>query len=141
MANTNATNVATSQVEAVKYVQTGVVTEIYSAAVTTSLAANDTITGPSIPANCTLLDVILDADDLDTGTPAIKFDVGVSGTAAKFISASTVAQGGGVQHANVAGTVGYTPTSDTAVIAKVNTAAATAAAGTVRLAIVYTASP
>lgn len=141
MANINATNVVTGAVENPKYIQSGVVTEIYSAAVTTSLALADTVTGPKIPANCTLLNVILDSDDLDTnGSPTIKWDVGISGTAAKFISASTVSQAGGIATANVAGTVGYTPTSDTAVIAKVNTAAATAAAGTIRIAIVYTAS-
>ena len=139
MANINATNVVTGAVENPKYIQAGVITEIYSAAVTTSLALNDTVTGPKIPANCTLLNVILDSDDLDSGT-SIKWDVGISGTAAKFISASTVSQAGGIATANVAGTVGYTPTSDTAVIAKVNTAAGTAVAGTIRIAIVYTAS-
>lgn len=139
MANINATNVVTGAVENPKYIQAGVITEIYSAAVTTSLAQNDTVTGPKIPANCTLLNVILDSDDLDSGT-SIKWDVGISGTAAKFISASTVSQAGGIATANVAGTVGYTPTSDTAVIAKVNTAAGTAVAGTIRIAIVYTAS-
>lgn len=141
MANWTATDVQTGAVETPKYVHVGAVAEIYSVAVTTSLALNDTITGPVLPAGCTLIDVILDCDDLDSnGSPAIKFDVGISGTAAKFISASTVGQAGGVQRSNVAGTTGYTPTSNTPVIAKVNTAAATAAAGTVRIGILYTAS-
>jgi hypothetical protein len=86
--------------------------------------------------------VTIDCDQLDTnGSPTIKLNVGISGTAAKFISQSTVAQAGGIATASVAGTVGYSPTTNTPVIVTVQTAGATKAAGTIRIAVRYTASP
>jgi hypothetical protein len=141
MTNFVGVDVQTGYVEVVKYVETGVITEIYSCSVPDTLALNDTITGPSIPAGCTLLDVMVDVPDLDSST-GIVFSVGIAGSTAKFITGSTTAQAGGVQRANVAGTVGYTPTSNTPVFATITTAATgTKAAGSFVIAITYTASP
>ncbi len=72
-----------------------------------TLAAGDIIDCGIIPAYTSVLDVIIDADDLDTGTAALTFDVGtITGTpgdavsartcGAEFFSASTIAQAGGV---------------------------------------------
>lgn len=142
MATWTATNVLTGAVEKTKYVQIGVVTEIYSVALTTALALNDIITGPNIPAGCFLDNVKIDVGQLDSnGSPLITLDVGISGTAQKFLAASTVAQAGGIAGAAVAGTVGYSPTTDTAVLVKVHAAAATAKAGTIVISVTYTASP
>ena len=142
MANTNATNVKTGSLPAVKSMPQHLVCNTVTAAVTTSLAAADTITGPSIPAGAYLIDVILECTDLDTnGTPTIAWNVGISGTAAKFMSAVTTGQSAGQSRPNVAGVVGYSPTSDTPGIATVSTAAATKAAGTVVLSIIYTNDP
>ena len=142
MANTNMTNVLTSAAPVVKSMPQGVISNICSAAVTTSLAANDTLTGPSIPAGAYLVDVLLMSTDLDTaGSPTITLDVGISGSAAKFISASTVGQTGGVARMGLTTGLGYSPTSDTPVIVTVNAAGTTKAAGTVTLAILYTNSP
>jgi len=140
MANTNATNVKTGAVEVVKSYPEGVQVEIYSAAVTTAFAATDTITGPKIPAGAYLWDLILDVTDIDSGSTSV-LDVGISGTAQKFIAASTVGRAGGIARMSAAGTLGYSPTSDTAVIVTCNATANTAVAGTVTIGIAYTVSP
>lgn len=71
-----------------------------------TLAANDVLDIGIIPATAQVVDVVIDSDDLDTGTAALAFDVGVltgaPGTTSdrtcgnEFFAASTVAQAGGV---------------------------------------------
>jgi len=74
-----------------------------------ALVINDLIEMVVLPANCVPVDFILDADDLDTGTPTITFDVDLlAGTpgdtvlanrtiaGAVIFAASTVAQAGGL---------------------------------------------
>lgn len=76
-----------------------------------ALALDDTIDMVEVPAGHVPFDVILDADDLDTGTPAITLSVGLrkaDGTTddpVTFITASTVAQAavGMVRMTNKAG--------------------------------------
>lgn len=133
------TNKASSTIP-VKVLASRDITVVGSYAITAALALNDVIVGPSIPAGATLLGVRIDVPQLDTGgSPALKLDVGTSGTAAKFISASTVGQAGGIATASVAGTIGYQPTSNTPVQVKVNTGPATGAtSGTVVIAVTYT---
>ena len=142
MANTNATNVKTGSVPGVKSMPQHLICNTVTAAVTTALALNDTITGPSIPAGAYLIDVILMSTDLDTaGSPTITLDVGISGAATKFIAASTIGQTGGVARLGGTTGLGYSPTSDTPVIVTVSAAGTTKAAGTVVLSIVYTNDP
>jgi hypothetical protein len=105
-----------------------------------TLAANDIIDVGIIPANATVVDVILDSDDLDTGgAPALAFDVGImSGTpgdtvtartcGAEFFSASTLAQAGGVARSTLKTTFRVAPVGyDRSVGIKITTAAATLA--------------
>jgi hypothetical protein len=142
MANTNMTNVLTSTAPVVKSFPVGITTNICSAAVTTSLALNDTLTGPSIPAGAYLVDVLLMSTDIDSnGSPTVTLDVGISGAATKFIAASTVGQTGGIAHMGGTTGLGYTPAADTPVIVTVSAAGATKVAGTITLAILYTNSP
>lgn len=72
-----------------------------------TLAADDILDIGIIPATAQVVDVVIDSDDLDTGTAALAFDVGVltgaPGTTDssrvcgnEFFAASTVAQAGGV---------------------------------------------
>lgn len=141
MATFAAVNVLTNAVEGVKYNATGNTSEIWSAAVTTSLASGDTITGPSLPAGCYLVDVVVDTDDLDSAT-SITFKAGYSGALAAWIAdGNTTMRTGGIVHANVAGTVGYTSTSDKQLLVTITATAGTPVAGTVRLGLIYTASP
>ena len=82
------------------------------------LATNDIIVGACLPANCELLDAILIAGDIDSGT-ALTMTVAqlyqdftdiVSGT--DVITASTVGQTGGVARASVAIGTMIEPQSD-----------------------------
>lgn len=142
MAVWQATNVLTGTIENPKYVEIGIITEIWKVALGTTLALNDTILGPVIPAGTYLDNVVIDTGQLDSnGSPAIVFKVGFTGTTAAFITGSTVGQAGGIQAANVAGTVGYTSTTNTTLLATISTAAATAKAGTFVMKVTYTASP
>ena len=102
-----------------------------------TLGAGDIIDMGVIPANSTVVDVIIDSDDLDSnGTPTIAFDVGVmSGNpgdtgsrtcGAEFFSASTVAQAGGVARTTLKTAFRVAPAqSDKSVGLKITTAAAT----------------
>jgi hypothetical protein len=76
-----------------------------------ALVVNDIIEMGWLPANCVPVDVIVDTDDLDTGTAAV-LEAGIvgdpfRGTAADttdtnaFIDASTVGQAGGIARMNV----------------------------------------
>ena len=135
------TDVLSGAVEKVKYIETGTATEIYSAAVSTSLASGDLLVGPSIPAGCYLLDVKIDNTTIDSaGSPAITATAGISGTLAKFISTVTlgVTSPRGI---NVGGNVGYSPTVDTPVLIAITNTAGTAVAGTITCSVAYTASP
>ena len=137
MATWQMNNVVTGSPERPKYVQTGLVTEIWTIALPNTTAAADTIVGPTLPANCTLYDIVVDTQSI-AATSSIS--VGISGTAAKFLSASNVGSAGGITRAAVAGTVSYTPTADTPIITTINTAT-TPAAGNFTMGITYTASP
>ncbi len=75
------------------------VTETYE--VTTALVINDVIQMVKVPKNCTVTDVKLIVDDLDTGT-TITLSVGNGDDPDYFISASTVGQAGGVARADAA---------------------------------------
>lgn len=110
-----------------------------SAAVAATLAQNDLVVLGILPAWCELVDFALDATDLDTNaSPAIVLAVGILNAAGddlnanqNIITASTVAQAGGVQFANDPKGLALAAASvDRYLVAKVITAAGTGAAGT-----------
>lgn len=105
-------------------------------------ALNDLVQMMTIPAGATIVSVVLDSDKIDTnGTPTMKFDVGDGTVANRFLAASTLPQTGGAAVANVAAAYGYNYAANTPLFVKVNAAAATFAAGTVRLLVEYTMDP
>ncbi len=124
-------------------------TEYGTIDVTTAPAVGDIFELVQIPNGYAVESVILDCDSLDSNaTPTIVLEVGDATTAARFIAASTVAQHGGVQYSNVAGATGYSyaigtnngqfsggNAGATVIQAKVTAAAATFAAGNIRLAV------
>ncbi|MDE2100406.1 MAG: hypothetical protein KGL39_24350 [Patescibacteria group bacterium] len=133
-----------------------------TAAVTTSLALNDVVQMVNLSADAslmsgygpTILGISLGADQLDTGgSPALTLDVGDATTANRFIAASTVGQAGGVFRGTLAPCLGYQPfassfgtyttnSNQTYLIeVKVHAAAATAAAGNIRLLVDFTVDP
>ena len=117
------------------------------------LTLNNIIEMGPLPAGCVLVDAILDSDDLDTGSAAIKLDVGVmSGDAgalldaagsartcgAEIFSASTVAQAGGVARPTLASAFRIDRSDvDRGSCVKVSTIPATAAVGTLVLTLFY----
>lgn len=147
MATWTMTNVLTGAVELPKYNDTGMIVEQYQVTLTTALANGDTIVGPTLPAGCYLSNVKVDTKSLDSGS-GIVFKVGYTGALAAFITGSTVGQAGGIQSANVAGTVGFTyapgsppiPTN-CPILATITTGAGTAVQGNFVMEITYTASP
>lgn len=101
-----------------------------------------------VPNGYSIVSVTLDCAQLDSnGTPTVVLEVGDSGSAGRFITGSTVGKTGGIQFANVAGTIGYTYSiaeggqfaggnaGGTIVQAQITTAAATFKSGAVSLAI------
>ena len=141
MANWQMNNILTGTPEKPKYNAVGTTLELWTVAVTTALAANDILLGPTIPAGTYLTAVTVAPDDLDSAT-SITFKAGYTGTTAAFIaSGNTGMQSGTVATMNVPSGFGYTATTDTQVIITIVAAAGTPVAGTIRLMIAYVASP
>ncbi len=103
-----------------------------------TVAQNDIITGPIVPKGALLLDVILDITDIDTGgSPTATVQVGVTGTAAAYIGTNNAPRTGGRARADVAGALPAVMTADTTIIATLNGAIATAAAGTATITVLF----
>jgi hypothetical protein len=104
-----------------------------------ALTLNQVIPMLPVPNGARITNVVLSTDDLDSnGSPAIVLAVGDTGSATRFISASTVAQAGGVTTLNQHGGHGYKYTADTIVNVKCTTAPATGAtSGTIVLTVSY----
>jgi hypothetical protein len=109
-----------------------------------TLAANDIVALCHLPAEHEPVDFILQADDLDEAT-AITLTVGVLNAAmddlvanTDFITASTVAQAGGVARADVVlGLQLAASNADRVIGVKVVTGATTEAAGTLKGVLIY----
>lgn len=101
--------------------------------------ATDTIKMVPIPLNAVILDVILDVPDSDT-TTNLTLSVGDNTTPARFISASTVGQAGGIAHASVAGSTQFqcTVVADNTINIYVTAGPATLTTGVWKLTVLYT---
>jgi hypothetical protein len=115
-------------------------TQIVKMAVTTGLASTDVITGPTIPAGCSLVDCIVDLTDID-GATSLSWTLGRSGSAAAFIGTNTTGRSAGIARMDVAAALGYTPTSDTPVILTITATAGTPVAGTIKIGVTCTRNP
>lgn len=117
---------------------------------TTDLTLNNIIEMGPLPGDCDLVDVILDADDLDSnGAPAITLDVGImSGDfgvsagartcGAELLSAVTTAQAGGVVRPTLKTAFRIARSHvDRGIGVKIGAAPATAQAGTLGLTVIY----
>jgi hypothetical protein len=111
---------------------------------TTDLDLNDTFDICRLPKGARVLDIILSATDMDTnGTPTLVIDVGDSGDTDRFIDGATVGQGAGtIRAGNVAGSAATLAahtayTAETLIYGTIATAAATAAAGTITVTVLY----
>lgn len=113
----------------------GVTFEVTCAA---SPATTDTINFGYVPIGARILFASLESTDMDTGgSPALALNVGDSGSAARLFSASTVGQAGTLSSAIAVAGSGYVYTAKTLITGVASTNAATGAAGTLRLTLLY----
>jgi hypothetical protein len=139
MGTVQAVNILTGTPERVKYVEVGTTVEIWRAALTTALASGDIINGPSLPAGNYLLNLAVDWDPMGAGGT---FEAGRVGALGAFIATgNTTPALGGIVSANVAGAIGFNATTDTVIVLTMTGTPSPASAGTVRIALSYTASP
>lgn len=120
----------------------GLICEVTTYTLTANPVVNDTIDMFVLPANARLIDVILDVDAMDT-TDSVVLAAGTSATPTLFISGATIGRSsaGGIQHANKAGTVNYTSTTDQHIVVKFTTApTGLNSTNSLRLAVIYTMS-
>lgn len=105
---------------------------------TAAPSTSDTLQFFYMPANARIVGGYLSSTDMDTnGSPTITLNIGDSGSAARLFSASTVAQAGTTSQTFAAGALGYQYTSKTLVTGTAQANAATGAAGTVELVLLY----
>jgi hypothetical protein len=101
-------------------------------------ATTDTINFGYLPAGARVLAAVLEATDMDTnGSPTITLNVGDSGSATRLFSASTVAQAGTLSSAIAVAGNAASYTTKTLITGVAQANAATGAAGTLYLTILY----
>jgi len=106
---------------------------------TGELETADVIQMVKIPKGATIQEVVLSSTDIDVdGSAAVALSVGDAGAATRFISSSAIGQAGGVARLDQFAGLNYEYTADDTIDIEVTTAAATAAAGTINLAVIYT---
>ena len=108
--------------------------------ITNVLETGDVIHMVKIPAGATLLDLLLDVDDLDAGTDLL-LSVGYTGALTAFISSSTVGQAGGVVRLLVAGGTQKLFAADDTIQVSATVGAGTTKTGTISLTVLYTMDP
>lgn len=101
-------------------------------------ATTDTINFGYLPKNSRVLYALLEATDMDTGGPTLTLNVGDAGSAARYFSASTVAQAGTAAAATAVTGLGFLNTDRTLVTGVAQANATTPAAGTLYLTVLYT---
>lgn len=109
-------------------------------AVTTAMidATSDVIGLFYLPKGAVIVGATISATDMDTNvSPTLAFDVGDSGSQNRIFAAATVGQAGTLSAAIAPGAHLYKYTADTLVSAHVQAAAATGAAGTLRVTVRY----
>lgn len=100
---------------------------------TGDLALNKTVGLFKVPAGFVLTSLSVVVPDLDTGgSPALVFAIGDSGDDDRFITGATTGQAGGTNTTLAATGLNYEFATETEIVWKTTTAAATAAAGTIK---------
>ena len=101
-------------------------------------ATTDTLNFFYLPPGARVVGGYLSATDMDTnGSPTLTLNVGEAGTPARLFSASTVGQAGTASQSFAAGALDYQYAAKTLVTGVAQANAATGAAGSVTLALLY----
>ncbi len=104
--------------------------------------ANDDVGLFYVPAGAVITGIMVSGSDMDTGgSPALAIDIGDSADEDRLLAASTVGQAGTVSTALAAAGHLYKYTARTQIRAYIQTAAATAAAGTLKVTLRYFVDP
>jgi hypothetical protein len=109
-----------------------------TALVTGDLALNKTVALFRVPAGFTVTGLKVLATDMDTGgSPALVLAIGDSGDDDRLLTASNIGQAGTSNLSALVAATGllYQYTAETEIVLKATTAAATAAAGTITVAL------
>lgn len=102
-------------------------------------STSDTLEFFYLPAGAVVLHAVLESSDMDTnGSPTLTLNVGDSGDADRLFAASTVGQAGTVSNSAIATGNLAVYSSKTLITGVANANAATGAAGTVSLTVLYT---
>lgn len=117
----------------------GMVHAAYAEVVTTAaLTTADTLNFFDLPPGARILSMTLEATDLDTnGTPLLTLNIGDSGSASRYFSASTVGQAGTAAVASAVAGLHFKTTAKTRIVGVPAANAATGAAGSVYLSCLY----
>lgn len=111
----------------------------FTVSCTAAPATTDTINFGYLPKNARVLSMTLESTDMDTnGSPTLALNVGDSGSASRYFSASTVGQAGTAAVASAVTGLGYLTTDRTLITGVASNNAATGAAGTLYLTVFYT---
>lgn len=116
------------------------VSDIAIVAMTTAMIDNvdDEVGLMWVPAGAIITGIAVSATDMDTNaSPTIAFDIGDDADEDRLMAATQVARAGGVDQAIARTGLGFKYTTRTRLKAYVQTAAATAAAGTLTVVIRY----
>lgn len=106
---------------------------------TAAPSTSDTLNFGYLPKGATIIGGYIEASDMDTnGTPTLTLNIGDSGDADRYFAASTVGQTGTASTSAAVAGLGYTTTADTLVTGVAAANAATGAAGTVAVTLLYT---
>ena len=106
---------------------------------TVNLATTDLVTGNvvgafMVPAGFVVTGILAVASDMDTGgSPALALSVGDAGSGVRYLSSSTIGQGGTTGSTLASTGVLFNNAADTEILVTVTTQPATAAAGTLGL--------
>ena len=104
--------------------------------ITANAANGDTFNFFRVPKGFRVLGGCLEASDLDTnGSPTVTINIGDSGSATRFFSASTVGQAGTADRALAVAGQHYLYTDDTTITGVIPTGPATGTTGTVSLSL------
>lgn len=105
---------------------------------TAAPTTSDTINFGYLPAGARVISAVLESTDMDTnGTPTLAINVGDSGDADRLFAASTVGQAGTASTAVAVTGSGYKYDNETLITGVASANAATGAAGTLYLSVLY----
>jgi hypothetical protein len=101
-------------------------------------STSDTLNFFYLPANARIVGATLEATDMDTNvSPTLTLNIGDSGSATRLFSASTVGQAGTAAAATAVAGLHYKTTAKTLITGVAQANAATGAAGSVYLSVLY----